>query len=708
MNTNPTPNHSEKSFLANKLFNYTKTGLLALSIMSGIHAVAQNGNSNANAQGANWNSNGNAATSVSYLGTTTPVDLIFKTSAIQRGLFDTQGKFIVKDINNGGGGVVLDGVGNGGIKINPGLLNRPIPTNPIAAYMLKVGGSGIFEGEVNAKRLFVEEYITFMKLLKGPRIDVDSIKMDSTRGIYGQTKIVGDLTVKQKLTVEGDAVFKNNLTAEKGILFDNANGIGYMPATSTSAAIYRFGPASTFTVAPSEISCPTPFSNTQYPLLLTNGSFISRIPLGTGTGSVNSSLRMFSAPWDGSGIIEVEGRDNNGSDKNGLLLNFFCGRNTYINTNNALDNQGGKVFLGERVSMAKNVGIGSNYPNENFSVNTALNIYANENNQTALKLNVWNGTVKAIDIVNPGNNVSSFTIMQNGDAMIGGTLKLAQFANISGNTVAYFDANGNLKQGNSYNSVQSACVAGADSWHIGGDNIIGMTAGDKAIGTCDNEDFVLKSNGTKRMWIKASTGAIGIGNSAPSARLMIDSESSNLEPNFYSRTLPTSGQSYNTYIEHSTTNQFFRAFAIGYRNTANNITTENFVVFANGRTTIGAKKVISGPYTNAMLSVYGTIAATEVQVFNNSWWADYVFENNYKLMPLNEVEQFYKANHHLPNVPSKAEVEEKGTNLAEVDATLLRKIEENTIYLVEINKKLEQLAKENEELKAKVKLLEGK
>ena len=73
---------------------------------------------------------------------------------------------------------------------------------------------------------------------------------------------------------------------------------------------------------------------------------------------------------------------------------------------------------------------------------------------------------------------------------------------------------------------------------------------------------------------------------------------------------------------------------------------------------------------------------------------NYVFKKDYVLTPLSEVETFIAANSHLPNVPSEAEVKENGINMAEMDAVLLRKIEELTLYLI-------QLQKDNLELKAK-------
>jgi hypothetical protein len=69
-------------------------------------------------------------------------------------------------------------------------------------------------------------------------------------------------------------------------------------------------------------------------------------------------------------------------------------------------------------------------------------------------------------------------------------------------------------------------------------------------------------------------------------------------------------------------------------------------------------------------------------------WADYVFEHSYKLRPLFEVEQYIQENKHLPDVPSAQQVEKEGLNLEEMDAILLKKIEELTLYMIEQDKKI--------------------
>ncbi len=74
-------------------------------------------------------------------------------------------------------------------------------------------------------------------------------------------------------------------------------------------------------------------------------------------------------------------------------------------------------------------------------------------------------------------------------------------------------------------------------------------------------------------------------------------------------------------------------------------------------------------------------------------WSDFVFADNYKLRPLNEVESFVKKNKHLPEIPSAKEVYANGLDLAQMDAKLLQKIEELTLYVIEQQKEIEQLKK---------------
>lgn len=116
----------------------------------------------------------------------------------------------------------------------------------------------------------------------------------------------------------------------------------------------------------------------------------------------------------------------------------------------------------------------------------------------------------------------------------------------------------------------------------------------------------------------------------------------------------------------------------------------------NGNVSIGSN---AGTDPNYKLSVDGAMRAREIEV-NLSSWADFVFEDDYQLAPLSEVEAYIEENNHLPNVPSANEVTENGVNLGEMDAILLRKIEELTLYTIELSKEVKALRNENSALKA--------
>lgn len=120
---------------------------------------------------------------------------------------------------------------------------------------------------------------------------------------------------------------------------------------------------------------------------------------------------------------------------------------------------------------------------------------------------------------------------------------------------------------------------------------------------------------------------------------------------------------------------------------------KNFVVKGNGATYIGTKKPF-GNHADAMLAVDGKALFKSIYVNTSSAvWADYVFENDYKLLSLTEVEKYYTENKHLPDVPSAKEFEKEGINIAENQAMLMKKIEELTIYIVELEKDVKNLKK---------------
>lgn len=114
------------------------------------------------------------------------------------------------------------------------------------------------------------------------------------------------------------------------------------------------------------------------------------------------------------------------------------------------------------------------------------------------------------------------------------------------------------------------------------------------------------------------------------------------------------------------------------------VTNNAFVINGNGFIGIGTAN------PQEMLSVYGRIRSQEVKVENNNW-PDYVFLPSYQLSPLSDLEKYIQENQHLPDIQSSDEVKKEGLNLGEMNAKLLKKIEELTLYLIENQKEIQRL-----------------
>jgi hypothetical protein len=114
--------------------------------------------------------------------------------------------------------------------------------------------------------------------------------------------------------------------------------------------------------------------------------------------------------------------------------------------------------------------------------------------------------------------------------------------------------------------------------------------------------------------------------------------------------------------------------------------------FTDANTSFFAGSVGVGTRTTgtSKLAVEGTIAARRVKVTQTSPWPDFVFDSSYQLPALKEVENYVTVNKHLPNVPSAAEIQKDGQDLGEMNRVLLHKVEEQTLYLIELKKESEK------------------
>jgi hypothetical protein len=109
---------------------------------------------------------------------------------------------------------------------------------------------------------------------------------------------------------------------------------------------------------------------------------------------------------------------------------------------------------------------------------------------------------------------------------------------------------------------------------------------------------------------------------------------------------------------------------------------------ANATVCIGSNVAATG----YKLSVAGKVICTELKVLLQANWPDYVFAKDYKLMPLNQLEEYISTNNHLPDVPSAKEMDEKnGIEVGEMQTLLVKKLEEANLYILQLNKRVSEL-----------------
>jgi hypothetical protein len=125
---------------------------------------------------------------------------------------------------------------------------------------------------------------------------------------------------------------------------------------------------------------------------------------------------------------------------------------------------------------------------------------------------------------------------------------------------------------------------------------------------------------------------------------------------------------------------------------------------------------ISNMGANNLLAVNGTAVFVKAKVaLYGSAWPDYVFAPAYQMPTLDSLEKFIKSNSHLPEIPTAEDVKKNGIDLGENQAVLLKKIEELTLFIIEMNKQSEELrnslnkqVKKNEVQAEKIGVLEKK
>ncbi|MFM7024406.1 MAG: hypothetical protein ACKOXB_15670 [Flavobacteriales bacterium] len=229
-----------------------------------------------------------------------------------------------------------------------------------------------------------------------------------------------------------------------------------------------------------------------------------------------------------------------------------------------------------------------------------------------------------------------------------------------------------------------------------------------------SQKVIAYTAGTQRMLIDVN-GNIGVGAPTPDARLHVREGILHLESGASGGGAMLSFGTGNTISQNAALGQYVVEYVsnrgLFFRTPAGSVGGERNVLLLNNNGCVGI-----GTDMNPMsyfanldrykLAVNGSVRAREVVVEIN--WADYVFAKDYKLKSLKEVEQYINENGTLPNVPSEKEIKDKEIGLGEQNRIQQEKIEELTLYLIQMNKKLEEQEKTNKEMQEQISKLMNK
>lgn len=350
------------------------------------------------------------------------------------------------------------------------------------------------------------------------------------------------------------------------------------------------------------------------------------------------------------------------------------------------------------------VAYGSSYLSYNFSI-------AWDDELISLELVKPDLTTIPITVVPGGPYHLSSPILDNFTNPMSGIWKIRAKINFVDQAAAFL-LSGNV-------TVGPPC----DKWTLCG-NAITPT---DFLGTTNNQPLTIKTNNIQRAIVTAS-GEMGVGTSTPLHKFHVNDGALML-----SGTVPGFGGPQLLFSDNVTTHPNGR-WAIEYLTADSSRpsmgglnfwtpfnpgggsgTAGNYSLFLKDDGKIGmgvtddstdSKFCASALPTGYRLYVNGGILTTKVKVANycSTAWADYVFANDYKLKPLSEVETFVKENKHLPNIPSASEIEKEGLDLADMQSKQMGKIEELTLYMIEMKKEIEILKMETSNLKVAMKI----
>jgi hypothetical protein len=429
---------------------------------------------------------------------------------------------------------------------------------------------------------------------------------------------------------------------------------------------------------------------------------ISGSNVGVGISSPSAKLHVIGTTSDsnGAGDLQLEGTGANAILRLGINTNY-----AWIQSHGSrplyLNELGNSVIMG----LSSNVGIGTAspqvkldlgelrfdkiaaFPSEGSILEGTWGNYMIGDVSTLqrLRLGVSNDGYTRAEIFLDNSNRPDGTISLK-TASTNGGVQTRMLVDGSGNvgintaTPGYkLDVNGTINA-SSILINGTPFAGGGSQWATSGSNIYYSTAGNVGIGTPSPTGKLDVRGGTTRI-INYGTGYNLIsGNADPGIN----------DSYFYHLT----STNYHILGSNKNGSGLMRklGFAIGGGDTESDV---KMMIDPSGNVGIGNTN------PDAKLTVSGQVHAQEVKVTVNAPGPDYVFEKDYALPSLDQIKTYIEENKHLPEVPSAKEMEKNGVQLGEMNMLLLKKIEEMTLHIIEMNNKIEALKTEVETLKQK-------
>ena len=411
----------------------------------------------------------------------------------------------------------------------------------------------------------------------------------------------------------------------------------------------------------------------------TSGAGIQNIFIGINSGYNNSSGYDNSFIGSNSGKSNTSGAQNLYFGTNAGLSNTTGSNNAFLGTNSGYSNTTGVQNI--------NIGTYSGYKNISGNNNNFIGYFSGSNNTLGSE-NMFMGAASG-----QLNTIGSY------NSFVGSS---AGYSNTTGSSntflgfiSGYYNTTGNDNTYIGYLSGGSPSVTNSTA--------IGARASVTA-----NNSIVLGNN-----------ASVGIGNTAPNSKLEITSgvtDKSGLRfTNLTSASTPINSSGTTGKVLSVNGNGdviLVQITGAGVSTQATGPIAENWKEsegYLYNNSTNGVVIKGTGLDGNALI-VKGGVLSTEVnvKVEGSEAWPDYVFKPTYKRMSLGEVGKFIAINGHLPNIPSATEMAISGNNLGKTDVKLLEKVEELTLYLLDMKKVNDAQAAELKSLKKQVSKLRKK